>query len=226
MAVKKRYLIPSIIALAALIIIILLFTLPVNLPDDRDYPIFTLADKTEIYAVNIKQQSEGDSFIQSLNIPYGVRSFDVVFFDEPILNRSKKISLPITFYGKEYTAELTRIMDRPNGNYSEDSVEVYGAKSTGIDENGNVFTEYIDIVSYSGYIKGLDNSIMIVTAGEGNDFIGSIQFDGKYISITTAGETEDGKYAEIVYCENNNLQPSYGDMILITLLSKKYGPEM
>ncbi|MDO5845841.1 MAG: hypothetical protein Q4Q04_02845 [Methanocorpusculum sp.] len=215
MAVLKRYLIPGIIVLAVLALLIFLFTFPLNLPDGRDVPVFTIPNKTTVCAVNVYEQKNSGEFIAALSIPRGIRSFDVVFFDNPIPVRSKNLSLLITLYGKAHTAVLTR-MDYPGTEaFPEDSVERYGARV--INEDGT--RSYADIVSYSGYLEGVDDSHVIFTAGDtAGSFLGSIQYPGEYISISSADRADTGRIADIVYSEYDGVRPSYGDMLLLVFL--------
>ncbi|MDO5844801.1 MAG: hypothetical protein Q4Q53_06630 [Methanocorpusculum sp.] len=67
-------------------------------------PIFTIADKTTVYSAD-------DSAINlsALNIPQGVTKYQLVTFDNPIPDRSDKIFLECTLFGKNDTVTLDRM---------------------------------------------------------------------------------------------------------------------
>lgn len=173
--------------------------------------IFTIQDKTTHYDVQTATIIDKDSLdisLTPLDIPdYVIASanekkesgtittddeiYNLVIFNNPIPNRLDTVVLPITLYGKEYEAVLSRMPE---------SID------DGID-------------SYLGSITGIPNSEVLLTFSGNYKVRGSISYPGEYLRIKPIQRSTDAQMVtnpvHIIYSEYDIIQSSNFDFCAV-----------
>lgn len=154
--------------------------------------IFSIIDATNDVKTDISSDSKDRNSLEekygTLNIPSTILVYDAVSFSKIKLNKEKSNSLKVSIYGKEYNM----ILERMNLENIDDGID-----------------------SYSGYISGVDNSVVLFTFDESMDksiVHGYINLNDETLYIVPVQNRENGLQTSnplhIIYSSKNVAQPT------------------
>jgi len=159
-----------------------------NAPGSDDEPILVIGDSMNVLVAGATSVSDlaaaGIQAPEELQIPKGIKRYDVVTFDHAALSREIRDGLPLSIHGTAYRAEQ------------------HGMSFEQIDDGIN---------TYEGTIVGVDGSDILLTTGK-NVLVGSIALGNETFWIVPIESRARAEQSEsplhVIYSSKDVLCPA------------------
>jgi len=121
-----------------------------NAPGSDDEPILVIGDSMNVLVAGATSVSDlaaaGIQAPEELQIPKGIKRYDVVTFDHAALNRQVREGvLPLRIHGRDYRVELQRM----NFEQIDDGIDSYEGTIVGVEESDVLLTTAENVLTGS-----------------------------------------------------------------------------